>query len=266
MKVGWIGLGRVGQAMALKALEGGHSLTGHARTPAKAAATAAAGGRVTTSLAEAVSGAELVCVNVYSQDQLRDALITGGALAAMTPGAVLAIHSTVGPDLVRELAAMRSDIEVIDAAFSGTDRDAAAGRIALIIGGSAAALEIARPVLSTYADYIALLGPVGSGMLLKLVNNAMFGAQMQIAYEAVKIFEASGLDRKLAIATVARSSGGSFAVGLFGHEMGPDERLHGIRPYMEKDVTIAISALRALGLDPGTIALAAQSFVIEPGS
>ena len=141
MKVAWIGLGRIGTPMALQVLRAGHELTGHARSPEKARDVAVAGGRITPSLTAAMAGADLVCVNVYAEAQLRDAMLAGGALTAMTAGATLVIHSTVGPSVIRELAASRPDIHVLDAAFSGTAENAAEGTITLMVGGSAAALD-----------------------------------------------------------------------------------------------------------------------------
>lgn len=260
MKIAWIGLGRIGEEMALRVLGAGHDLVGHARTPEKAARVALAGARITGSLTDAVGDAEMVCVNVYSEDQLRDALLGRGALAAMRSGTVLAIHSTVGPALIAELAAVRKDVSILDAAFSGTNVDAANGMIALMVGGDAGALETARPVFASYADYIARVGPAGAGMLLKLVNNAMFGAHMLLAFDAVRLLRAGGMDIDVAVATLARSSGGSFAVRQFGGGADPDQKMQGIRPYIEKDVGVALSSMAAMNLDLGMIATGTRPF------
>ncbi|MET0371767.1 MAG: NAD(P)-dependent oxidoreductase [Sphingobium sp.] len=261
MKVAWIGLGRIGKPMAMRVLGAGHALNGHARTPDKHRDLEQAGGHLTASPVDAVADADVVCVNVYSEPQLRAALVESGAIAAMAPGAVVAIHSTVGPAAIAELAAIRSDVAILDAAFSGTDASAAAGTIALMVGGTEAALDKARPVLSAYADFIAHVGPSGAGMTMKLVNNALFGAQMQLAYDALRILVGSGIDKDVAVATLARSSGGSFALGRFGGAGSPEAVMEGVRPYMEKDVEHARIAAREADFDLGMLEIATRPFV-----
>ncbi|MEN9717124.1 MAG: hypothetical protein RIQ99_2 [Pseudomonadota bacterium] len=261
MKVAWIGMGRIGKAMALRVLAAGHDLVGHARTPETQREIEAAGGRLTGLLGEAVADAEVVCVNVYDEIQLRDALLTGGALAAMRSGAVLVIHSTVGPAIIRELAQARGDIKVIDAPFSGTDKSAAGGTIALMVGGDGAALKEARPVLACYANFIEHVGPLGAGALIKLVNNALFGAQMLLAHDAIRILSEGGIDQQCAVTSLGRSSGGSFALQQFAQGGDADARLTGVWPYMQKDVAAARTALADLRIDLGLLDITTRRFI-----
>ena len=95
MHVGWIGLGRVGMQMALVTLAAGHEVTGHSRSFDRHAEVEAAGGKLCASATETVRDADIVCVNVYSEQQLRDAVIDSGALAAMPAGAVCDKHGGV---------------------------------------------------------------------------------------------------------------------------------------------------------------------------
>ena len=261
MKVAWIGMGRIGKQMALRVLAAGHDLTGHARTPEKHGDLAAAGVRLTSSLADAVAGARVVCVNVYDEAQLRDAMIGGGALAAMQDGANLVIHSTVGPAIIHELAQLRTDIRVIDAPFSGTDKSAAEGTIALMVGGDARALGEAREVLESYANFIQHVGPRGAGTLMKLVNNALFGAQMLLAHDAIRILAEGGIDMECAVATLGRSSGSSFALQQFASGSSADQRLMDIWPYMQKDVAAAREAAEQLNIDLGTLDFTTRRFI-----
>lgn len=261
MRVAWIGMGRIGKQMALRVAAAGHDIVGHARTPGKHADLVAAGGRVTVSLAEAVGGAELVCVNVYDEEQLRDALLAGGGLAAMASGAALAIHSTVGPALIHEIAGTRHDIRLLDAPFSGTDANAAAGTIALMVGGDAADLAAVRPVLASYADHIDHMGPTGAGAMTKLVNNALFGAQMLLARDALRVLAASGIDEAVAVRTLRHASAGSFALGQFGNGIDAERRMAGIWPYIEKDVGVARDAAAQSGFDLGMLDIATRPFI-----
>ncbi|MDB5715159.1 MAG: beta-hydroxyacid dehydrogenase, 3-hydroxyisobutyrate dehydrogenase [Sphingomonadales bacterium] len=264
MKVAWIGMGRVGTRMALRVLHAGYDLTGHARTVGKYAEIAAAGGRLEPSLAAVVSDAEIVCVNVYSEAQLRDAMFDGGALAAMRSGSILVVHSTIEPAILGELARSRTDIAVLDAPFSGTDEDADAGKITLMVGGDAAALAIAKPVLSTYADFIVHIGPPGTGIMLKLINNVLFGANILLASDALGILTSQGVDREVAIQAMARSSSGSFALDRLRGPNTPDEIVKAVWPYMAKDVAAARTAASDMGFDLGRLGAATMPYLNDP--
>lgn len=258
MKVGWIGLGSMGKPMALAALAGGHSLTGFARRPGEHDAIRAAGGTVTADACAAVADADLVCVNLFSENQVREVMLDGGALAAMPADAILAIHSTVSPPFMREIVGWRDGIALLDAGFSGGPADAAAGRLTLMVGGEASVLERARPVFACYADSIAHAGPLGSGMTLKVINNLMFGAHVAIARDALRLVAAADLDITIAVQTLLRGSAGSTALRIVGSGSDPQAVVDGISHYLRKDVPIARAG--AAGLDLGTLDATTREF------
>jgi 3-hydroxyisobutyrate dehydrogenase len=258
MRIAWIGLGSMGRPMALAALRAGHDVHGYARRPAEQGAIRDAGGRVGDDLPAAVADARIVCVNLFSEVQLRDVVVAGGVVEAMQAGAILAIHSTVSPGFVRALGAMRGDIDVLDAGFSGGPEEALAGQLALMVGGEAAALERARPVFAAYAGHVAHVGPLGSGMALKVINNLMFAAHVAIARDALRLMQAQGLAPDVAVATLMRGSAGSNALGLLGRSGDAEAMVAAIRPYLDKDVPIARAG--AQGLDLATLGTATSGF------
>lgn len=258
MRVAWIGLGSMGKPMVLAALRAGHSLTGYARRPAEHDAIRAAGGNVSDDPVATVSDAELVCVNLFSEAQVREVMVERDVIAAMGSGAILAIHSTVSPAFVREIAAIRSDLHVLDAGFSGGPDEALAGKLTLMVGGDAGVLERARPVFAAYAGHIAPAGPLGSGMALKVINNLMFAAHVAIARDGLRLVKAGGLSLDVAVATLMRGSGGSNALGLLGRAGDAEAMAEAIRPYLDKDVPIARAG--ADGLDLGTLDAATREF------
>lgn len=259
MRVAWIGMGQIGRPMALRVLAEGHALVGHTRRPADYEDVLAAGGTLTSDVREAVSDAEVVCVNLFSEAQLRNVLLDDGAIAAMRSSAIVAIHTTVSSEAMRALADARSDVRVIDAAFSGTAQDAASRTVALMVGGEPEALNEAEPVLSAYADYIAHVGQLGSGMTLKLLNNMLFAAQMGLAHDALVAARATGIALEDAVKVISRSSGGSYGMRLFAGKSDFDAVLPGIARYMEKDVAVARAALA--GIDIGGLAPASERFL-----
>ena len=147
MRITWIGLGSMGRPMALAAVRAGHAVVGYARRPQEHEELREAGATVTDNLGEALAGAEIVCINLYSEAQLRAVMLDAGGLVMVDPGALVIVHSTVSPDAVRDLAAQRSDIAVIDAGFSGGPEEAANAALTLMVGGEASDFARARPAL-----------------------------------------------------------------------------------------------------------------------
>lgn len=248
MRVAWIGLGAMGRPMALAAARAGHEVQGYARRPGELAELEAAGITVSSDLVATVTDADVVCVTLFSEAQVREVMIDGGALAALPNGAVLVLHSTVSPDFARQVSRLREDIAVIDAGFSGGPVEAAEGRLTLMVGGDAPTLERVRPVLSSYGDHIAYLGSVGAGMTLKVINNLTFAANIAIARDALRLVAGNELDLDVAVETLGRGSAGSTALRLLGRGGQPEAMLDAIRHYLSKDVAIARDGARGMPL------------------
>lgn len=242
MKVGWIGLGHMGRPMAQRAAAH-HDVLGHVHRR-EWPGLRAAGGRTTVSIHEVAAHAEVLCVSVFDDAQLQAALLGDRALADLKPGSIVAVHTTGAPDLLADLtAALPQGAELLDAPFSGTAQDAAHGRLRLLVGGRSTAIERARPVLSTFADFIAHVGPAGAGRRLKLINNLLFAAQVSLAAEALAAVEAAGLDLSAAVRALGQCSAASYALAKFGGEDPPQAVLSQIKPYLDKDVDLARRAL-----------------------
>ena len=264
MRITWIGLGSMGRPMALAAVRAGHAVVGYARRPQEHEELREAGATVTDNLGEALAGAEIVCITLYSEAQLRAVMLDAGGLVMVDPGALVIVHSTVSPDAVRDLAAQRSDIAVIDAGFSGGPEEAANAALTLMVGGEASDFARARPALESYAGHIAHLGPLGAGMTLKVINNLTFAAHMAIAQDVLRLCDANGLALDTAIATLSRGSAGSAALAYLGRSDDPRGMLGAIRHYLDKDVAIAREGSRHMDL--GVLAAATEDFGKEHGS
>ena len=112
---------------------------------------------------------------MVADDDVRQVVLgEEGVLAGMGEGGVLAIHSTIHPSTVTELVAPAAarGVSVIDAPVSGGSPRAAVGELLVMVGGDAAALETATPVLESFASAIVHLGGLGSGLIAKGINNA----------------------------------------------------------------------------------------------
>jgi 3-hydroxyisobutyrate dehydrogenase len=194
MKVGFIGVGDQGAPMAERVPGAGHELLVYARRPEVRARFAELGAEVVGAPA-ALGGCELVEVCVVDDQQVEEVLVGDGIIEAMAPGALVAIHSTIHPDTCRRLgeAAEKRGVGLLDAPVSGGARGARAGRLVTLVGGDRAAFERCRPVFEAFGVAIHL-GPLGSGQLAKLLNNAFFTVQMGVSFELARVATEMGID------------------------------------------------------------------------
>ena len=210
-----IGTGRMGSAMARALTDAGIELVLHNRTPERAVELAHSLGPTATtaaSPAEAAATADVVLL-MLADDAAVDAVLDGpdGVLAGARPGTLVVDHSTVRPTTLRAHAgaAAARGIGLLDAPVSGSTTTAAGGQLTLMVGGEAADLERARPVLEPLARTIVHLGPLGTGAAMKLaVNTLIFGLNNALA-EGLVLAEAAGVDRERAYDTIAASVVGS---------------------------------------------------------
>lgn len=253
MKIGWIGLGSIGTAMVKRALAAGHEVKVYERG-AGLGECQNAGATISPDYRAVAADADVLGLCVFSDAQLRATLLEEGALAAMRPGTVVVVHTTGSPAVSREIGARAPEgVAVIDATFSGGPMAAVAGQLALMVGGEARAIAVARPLLETYADRIHHIGPLGYGQTLKLLNNLLFAANLQNAIEILRVAEQLGLDTVDCARIIQDCSGASFASAQF--QKAPVGVIQsGTRDYMAKDVSAALEAARDLGIDTAAFA------------
>lgn len=208
-----VGIGRMGAAMAARLTEAGYEVLLYNRTRERADQVAAeSGGRVVDTAAGAAGAAETVLVSLAD-----DAAVTaayrgnGGLVAGLRPGTVVLEMSTVAPRTVRDLELLVSsaDATLLDAPVSGSVPVVQRGELTILAGGDEAALERARPALSSFAKKIFHLGPVGAGATMKLAVNSVVHALNQAVAEALVLAEKAGVDRAKAYEVFASSAAGA---------------------------------------------------------
>ena len=262
MKVGFIGLGSQGGPMARRIIEGGYPTTLWARRPATLAPFADTSAKVAESPAELAAASDLVCLCVVGDADIDE--ITGGEhglLAALKPGSVIAVHSTVHPNTCRELAkkAGSRGVSVIDAPVSGGGPAAAEGRLLVMVGGDADVVARCRPVFETYADPVVHLGELGSGQTTKLLNNLLFTANLATAATTLSLASALGVAPDRLTEVVSRSSGNSFALNALGGIGGLD-RLAGVAgTLLQKDVRLVVDLADQAGASGDAVLDAADA-------
>jgi 3-hydroxyisobutyrate dehydrogenase len=262
-RAGFIGLGSQGAGMAERIIELGLPTTVWAR---RAASLEPFAGRATVAADPVELGrvSDVVGICVTDGPAVREVTLgPTGVLAGMKPGRVLAVHSTIGTDECGEIAAAAATrgVLVIDAPVSGGGAAAAAGRLTVYVGGSDDAVARARPVLETYGDPVLHLGPLGSGLRTKLVNNALNAAHFALAHDAMALGEMLGLDATQLGPALCNGSGRSFSLEVFVG-LGSFDAIAGhVGPIMAKDIGLFEHEARGAAADPGVLLDAADRFL-----
>lgn len=255
-RVGFIGAGQMGMPMVERLIGAGRPVTAFARRPEVRGALLAAGATAVASAREAVADAETVVVCLFADAQLRElALGPDGFVEAMAQGALLISHTTGSPAMSGELAEHGADqgIRVVEAPVSGSAVDIAAGQVTVLLGGAPADLEAARPVVAAYGDPILTVGPLGSAMAVKLLNNALFAAHMQLAGEVERIAASFGVGLDTVAPAILASSGRSYAMDVAERNGSLAMVVERAGHFLHKDVTVINDVARELDLDLGVL-------------
>ncbi|HEX2894852.1 MAG TPA: NAD(P)-dependent oxidoreductase [Marmoricola sp.] len=193
-RVGFVGLGNIGKPMALRLASWPGGLTVYDVVPDPLRELEKAGARVASSLADLAAECAVISVMVRDDDQVRD--VIGEILGAARPGTVVAVHSTVSPDLPPQLEdlAGRHDLLLVDAPVSGGAMGAADGTLAIMVGGSDAAYDAVRGPLGLMGSEIVHCGPAGNGTAAKLARNLLHFVAFTATGEALRLAEAAGVD------------------------------------------------------------------------
>jgi 3-hydroxyisobutyrate dehydrogenase-like beta-hydroxyacid dehydrogenase len=235
--VGFIGLGSQGGPMARRIVESGYPLLLWARRPESLAPFKDTPAESVASIAEIGARAEHVGVCVVDDAGARE--VCAELIPAMRSNSRLAIHSTVHPHTVAELAgrAAARGIALIDAPVSGGGPAAAARTLTVMLGGEEEAIAAARPIFETFAGLIVRVGGVGAGQKAKLLNNALMAAHMAMAHHALTAGAALGLERAALGEIVKVSSGRSYGFEVYARLPQPQAFGHGAR-LLAKDVRL----------------------------
>jgi 3-hydroxyisobutyrate dehydrogenase-like beta-hydroxyacid dehydrogenase len=253
VRVTFVGAGQIGGPMSERLLAAGHDVTVYARRAEVREHFDRAGATVTDSLADAARSAEVVHVCMYSDEQLETVTLDDdGLVAHLADDALLVSHTTGSPATIQRIAEAGNG-HVVDAPFSGGADDVLAGSLTVMLGGEPDDVERARTTVGAYADPILPIGALGTALVVKLVNNALFAANIQLVAEAERIANELGVDTPTLAKVIQQSSGASYVMGLVTN-MGSINRLvDAAGHYMRKDIDVVRAVTDGLGVDLGII-------------
>jgi 4-hydroxybutyrate dehydrogenase / sulfolactaldehyde 3-reductase len=211
MRVAFLGLGTMGRPMALNLVSKGHDLAVYDIVDASRARFEQVRCRIASSPQEAAQGAEVVIAMLPSSHEVRAAVLgPSGAAAAMRSGTLFIDMSTGSAS---ESLALAKDLEargirMLDAPVGRTPADAERGTLMVIVGGPEEDLATARPLFEAMADTIHYMGPIGTGIRTKLVNNYMSMVGMLLVAEALTLAAKCGLDRNRVVQVLSGTAAG----------------------------------------------------------
>jgi 3-hydroxyisobutyrate dehydrogenase len=253
-RVGFIGVGVMGRPMARNLLKAGISLTIWARRRAKVEDVVAAGARWADSPAAVGAASDVVITMLPNYPEVEAVTLgSAGILDGLRPGGVVVDMSTIAPQASRRIAAACAErgVDFLDAPVSGGTAGAAAGTLTIMVGGDRATFERVRPIFHALGapEHLVHVGPVGSGEVVKLVNNVMAAGIAAAVAEALVMGVKAGVPLETLTRIVGASTGanaqlstvfpmrvfnGSFALG-FATDL------------MTKDVELALELAREVG-------------------
>ena len=222
-RVAFLGLGVMGFPMAGHLAKAGHGVTVYNRSAQKAQAWVAEfGGTAAATPAEAAKNADIVFCCVGNDEDLRSVVLgPQGAFAGMAKGSLFVDHTTASAEIARELAAQAQTMGLgfIDAPVSGGQAGAVNGLLTVMVGGSQADFDRARPVAMAFSRAFTRIGESGAGQLAKMVNQICIAGLVQGLSEGVAFGMKAGLDMKLVLDVIGKGAAQSWQMDNRGGTM-----------------------------------------------
>ncbi len=261
-RIGFIGLGIMGRPMAHNLLKAGYALVIHNRSRGPVDELVAAGASAAATPREVAQQCDVVITMLPDGPDVR-AVATGesGLLAGARPGLLWIDMSTIAPGVAQELARMAGErgVTLLDAPVSGGDVGARAGTLSIMIGGNAADVTRAEPILRALGTTIAHVGPSGAGQVVKACNQIVVALTIEAVSEALVLGAKAGVDPAVILRVLSGGLAANRVMELRGrnfleHDFTPGfkVRLH------EKDLAIALAAGREYGAALPATALVEQ--------
>jgi 3-hydroxyisobutyrate dehydrogenase len=265
-RVGFVGLGTMGGAMAANAARAGFEVSAWNRTPGRAGELEELGVAILAS-PKAVAAASDIVITIVSDTPDVEAVLFGadGVAAGAKPGSLVVDMSTISPSGTRDFAARlaANGVAMLDGPVSGGSEGARKGTLSIFIGGDAADLERARPVLQSLGTTITHCGPIGSGQAVKAVNQVILAGTYLGVAEGIVLAKKAGLDIDQTVAALSGGAAQSWVLTNRSGRMKDNDYPLGFKVALHrKDLGIALSMARELG---ASLPVSALCEAIEAG-
>lgn len=251
MRVGFVGLGTMGGAMAANVCRAGFAVTAWNRTAGRAAGLADIGVALAPTAATAAAASDVI-VTIVSDTPDVEAVLFGpdGVADGATRGSVVVDMSTISPSATRAFATRLAErgVAMLDAPVSGGSEGAKKGTLSIFVGGDAADLERVRPVLAAMGTTITHLGPIGSGQAAKAVNQVILAGTYIGVAEGIVLAMKAGLDVETLVAALSGGAAQSWVLANRSGRMLANDYPLGFKVALHrKDLGIALQLARETG-------------------
>lgn len=251
-RVGFIGLGIMGRGMAHNLLKAGFELRVWNRTASRADELVQAGAIAASTPAELAAESDVVIVCVSDTPDVVEVILgEQGVIQGAQSGTLVIDMSTISPQTTQEIAAKLNDkgIHMLDAPVSGGSEGAARGTLSIMVGGDAAQLERAMPLLQAMGKTITHVGGNGSGQTVKLVNQILVVGNALAMSEALLFAQAGGVDLQRAFDAVSQGAAGSWMLSNRGPQiLARDWRPGFTIDLQQKDLRLVLAAADQMGV------------------
>ncbi len=263
-RIGFIGLGAMGGGMAGHLVRSGYAVTGYDVSAERAEAAARAGVTRAASPAAAVAEADVVMSSLPHPAAVRATYLgPEGVVTRARAGAVLVDLSTIDPDTWKEVgrAAAARGLDCLDAPVSGGPVEAGSGKLVFLVGGDERVLARCRPLFSVLGTEIHHVGPLGSALVVKIVNNVMSMGNVAVAAEAMVLGVKAGMDPQRLFEILSTSGGRSHHfLKRFPNVLAGDFDPRFSIALSRKDLGLAARMAESLGVPMLTLAIVRQVY------
>ncbi len=251
MKIGFIGIGVMGESMARHLMQQGHTLTVYNRTKAKADKLLTEGAHWAESAGACAREQDAVITIVgFPKDVEEVYLGKSGILDNAKPGAYLIDMTTTSPALWQRIAkeAEKRGLHPLDAPVSGGDTGARNATLSIMVGGAEADFAACKPPFEATGKQTTLTGGAGGGQHTKMANQIAIAGCVAGVAEAVRYGESSGLDAQNMLGCISAGAAGSWQMSNNGPKMVAQDYAPGffIKHFI-KDMRIAVEEAQKRG-------------------
>jgi 2-hydroxy-3-oxopropionate reductase len=262
MNIAFIGMGIMGQPMAINLRKAGHTVFVHGRRPESMQQPVAAGCTAARSAAEAAAQAEVIIVMVSDTPDVEQVIFgDNGVVHGAKPGSVVVDMSTISPTATRRMAEelKARGIDMLDAPVSGGDVGAINATLSIMVGGKPEVFERVKPVFEAMGKNIVLVGDNGAGQVAKACNQIVVAVTIEAVAEALTFARKNGVDPAKVRDALMGGFAGSRILEVHGKRMLDNEYKPGFKTRLhQKDMNIVMQTAKELGLSLPGAALVMQ--------
>ncbi len=263
-RIGFIGLGIMGEPMCRNLMKAGYACTVNTRTKSRAEKLLSEGAAWSDSPKDTAGKSDVIITIVTDTPDVEKVILgDDGIVEGINPGSVVIDMSTISPSATRDMAAALKEkgADMLDAPVSGGDTGAIAGTLSIMVGGKQEVFDRCLPVFEAMGKSINLIGDHGAGQMTKLCNQVAVSVANLAMAEALLLAAKAGLDMEKMLAAISGGAAGSWQLSNLAPRIIKRDFDPGFMVKLQqKDLRLVLGAASELGLGLPGASLAHQLF------